>query len=111
MQKAFFDERGERNAAVSDANKAHDDVQQLRSRLNDAHERIAQLHGELESERRRADLAPEPITVVPENLDAYMKRVQDERDELRDEVRRLREAVAQTPRPSLRGTLFGRRAK
>lgn len=108
-QKAFFEARGERNAAVSDVTKARDELKQLRAQLADARQRIEQLRGELQSERRRADLAPEPITIVPENLDAYLKRVQDERDDLRDEVRKLREELAAKPKPSLLGSLFGRR--
>ena len=106
------------HAAKDDARLAAEETRTAKGRLEIAHGELAtardtihELRVALRSAEDGATLRGQVTTEVPPNLEAYMQRIQDERDELREEVRTLKEAAARPAgkRSSILDALFGRR--
>lgn len=107
------------HAAKDDARLAAEETRTAKGRLAIAHGELAtardtihELRVALRSAEDGATLHGQVTTEVPPNLEAYMQRIQGERDDLREEVRILKEAAASTAgkRRSFLGALFGRRS-
>ncbi len=107
-EKAFHEARDDRRVAVEEAATARGRLEVADEDLAAAREQIRELRGALRNAEHGAASRVHVETKVPENLEAYMQRIQEERDDLLEEVRALKEAAARAPRPSLLGLLFRR---
>jgi predicted nucleic acid-binding Zn-ribbon protein len=125
-QRAFYEVRDARDAAIAKHEQTLAALAAVSAELAAAREptvasdkeltgvrvELSRVRLELAAAQQRIDElleAPQPVVAIPENLDAYMKRVHEERDELLETVRQLREQLTSKVRPSLLGSLFGRR--
>ena len=108
-QRAFRQAKYDRELAVDEASKAARELELARGELAAARDEIRDLRAALNIAQHEAKSRVEIHTQVPENLNAYMQRIQDERDELLEEIRRLKDAASGTRRRSLFDSLFGRR--
>ena len=108
-EKAYHESQDDRRIAEMDANTARGQLKIANEDLATAREQVRELRTALKNAQSDTTARIHVETKVPENLDAYMQRIQQERDDLLDEVRALKEAAARAPRTSLLGVLFGRR--
>jgi chromosome segregation ATPase len=108
-EKAVHEARVERRAALDEAIDARGKLKVATEDLAAAREEIRELRVALTNAQADTSARVEVETKVPENLDAYMQRIQQERDELLEEVRTLKEAASRARPTSLLGILFGRR--
>ena len=89
---------GERDALREELKRRNGMTKDLSVERNALRAELARVRGEAVPR----DVEPEP---PPDNLDAYMRRVHDERDELLVEVRTLRKAATQAKRDTTGGIL------
>jgi chromosome segregation ATPase len=108
-ERAYHEARDDRRVALEDANAVRFKLEVANEDLAAAREQVRKLRIALKDAEEASASRVHVETRVPENLDAYMQRIQQERDDLLVEVRALKEAAAKTPRTSLLGALFGRR--
>ncbi len=108
-QRAYHEARDDHRVAAEDANTARGQLEIANEDLATAREQIRELRIALKNAQSDTSARVRVETKVPENLDAYMQRIQQERDSLLDEVRALKGASAKAPRTSFLRALFGRR--
>jgi chromosome segregation ATPase len=110
-ERAYHEAKDDRRLAVEEASTARGQLKIANEDLATAREQIRELRIALKNAQDDTSSRVHVETRVPENLDAYMQRIQQERDDLREEVRMLKEAASKSPRArsSLLDALFGRR--